>query len=927
MRRYGIAIALVCALLCVTFLNADYASAQCEIQSVGLLGSVDLGFMPEDVAVSGSNAYLLSRDTGFTVVDVSDPTAPRVVASIEMTLWSSNIAVAGSYAYVSGGDFTIIDISDPAAPYVASSLSFGLDPAEGVAISGSYAYVACYWAGLKIVDISDPFSPQVLGSVETGSIAMNVDVSGSYAYVAHQGRDVVIVDVSDPAAPAIAGTLDTESAHRNIAVSGSYAYMVSSHNSGVMEVVDISDPSSPRIVGSLDTGGMPENIVISGSYAYAIGAEITVIDISDPTSPYVVNALFPGSFAVAVDLAIAGPLAYVAYRQADSYDAGGLTVIDISHPLQLPIVETLNQPDYVDSNDIVVSGSFAYTAGSSGLQVIDISAPAAPVPAGLLATPQSGAFTGVAVSGPNAVVADYFLGLHVADVSNPSALSILTTVDTPGTPESVAVSGSYAYVADGDSGLQIIDISDPVSANIVGSTDLPGYAGDVAISGSHACVVGRYSPGLQIVDISDPAAPAVVGSTVLLSYVESVAASGSYVYVVDLLEGLKVVDISDPTAPTVVGSCQAPGIDVSLSGSYAYIANNSSWGGLISLFVVDISNPASPLTVASVSTPDISWGHSVAVSGSYAYLDGSDYFGDRLYVIGLCPNSGGSPAIALNETALSASNDQGVTPPDQYFDVWNSGTGTLSYFISMDVSWLNVDPFRGGSLGEHDTIEVSFSTSGLPAGVHTGRIIIADPAAANNPQYIDVTVTIPPVYHTLTTDASPPETGTVTGGGTYESVESALIEAFPNAGWEFDHWESGDDSNVDGSTLNPISILMDADKTVTAVFEAIPLTHIFLLEPANGSVCYSNPTFGWTSGAGTDTAFSVDMSFNYRGPYYSMWKLFRLYSLEENWSMPPNLWRMIPSGSYVYWRVRGIDRDAQSPALVFSNEVWWFYKP
>ena len=118
-----------------------------------------------------------------------------------------------------------------------------------------------------------------------------------------------------------------------------------------------------------------------------------------------------------------------------------------------------------------------------------------------------------------------------------------------------------------------------------------------------------------------------------------------------------------------------------------------------------------------------------------------------------------------------------------------------------------------------------------------------------------------------------------------------------------------------------------ADKTITAVFEAIPLTDIFLFEPANESVLYSSPIFGWTSGAGTDTVFSVDLSLNYGGPYYSMWKLFGSYTAGENYYLPFRVWEAIPSGSYVYWRVRGIDRDAQRPALVFSDEVWWFYKP
>ena len=111
------------------------------------------------------------------------------------------------------------------------------------------------------------------------------------------------------------------------------------------------------------------------------------------------------------------------------------------------------------------------------------------------------------------------------------------------------------------------------------------------------------------------------------------------------------------------------------------------------------------------------------------------------------------------------------------------------------------------------------------------------------------------------------------------------------------------------------------------MFEIIPLTRILLLEPANGAACYAPSQFWRVSGAGTDTVSSVDLSLNYEGPFYSMWELFGFYTTDENWIMPYGLWQRIPSGSFIYWRVRGVDRDAARPTTIFSNEVWWFYKP
>ncbi|MBE6791220.1 MAG: hypothetical protein E7535_08555 [Ruminococcaceae bacterium] len=68
---------------------------------------------------------------------------------------------------------------------------------------------------------------------------------------------------------------------------------------------------------------------------------------------------------------------------------------------------------------------------------------------------------------------------------------------------------------------------------------------------------------------------------------------------------------------------------------------------------------------------------------------------------------------------------------------------------------------------------------------------------------------------TVTTEASPAEGGTVTGGGTYESGSTVTLTATPNRGYAFSHWQIGE--TVVG-TENPISGSLTTDATVTAVF-------------------------------------------------------------------------------------------------------------
>ncbi len=105
--------------------------------------------------------------------------------------------------------------------------------------------------------------------------------------------------------------------------------------------------------------------------------------------------------------------------------------------------------------------------------------------AGSVDTP--GGASGVAIA-LYAYVAAGSSGLQVIDITNPQSPQIVGSVDTPGGAREAAVSGTYAYVADYDSGLQVIDITNPQSPQIVGSVDTPFAANDVAISGAYAYV-------------------------------------------------------------------------------------------------------------------------------------------------------------------------------------------------------------------------------------------------------------------------------------------------------------------------------------------------------------------------------------------------------------------------------------------------------
>ena len=233
-----------------------------------------------------------SNDDGsgnsLTVLDVgTNPSSPAVLGTLHdpVNLFGAyGVAVSGSYAFVAaqgclsnqpcpnpnvGNSFDVVDVSNPAAPTLVATLSNSNLPAPytgtnalqhacSVAVYGNYAYVTAAYANrLTVIDISNPLAPQIVSSVQDSTafdFDVDVAVEGGYAYVADQalgvGR-VAVVDVSNPAQPRVAGMLTNKTwlngAYR-IRARGDFAYVSAAYSADVA-AVDVSNPAHPRFAG------------------------------------------------------------------------------------------------------------------------------------------------------------------------------------------------------------------------------------------------------------------------------------------------------------------------------------------------------------------------------------------------------------------------------------------------------------------------------------------------------------------------------------------------------------------------------------------------------------------------------------------------------------------------------------------------------
>ncbi|HOC43919.1 MAG TPA: hypothetical protein PKJ99_12960 [Thermoanaerobaculales bacterium] len=287
-----------------------------------------LGQWPDNpaelVTIDEPYAYA-AYDTLLMVADISDPEAPEVVGSVDLT-HIGGLAAANGYIFVGGDDFVVVDATDPEQPHVVATVD--LTGAEQIAISGTFAYVSVFYPpALRVYDISVPSSPTEVGFLPDIFGIASIEVVGPYAYVPWYDTfgtppgGLKIVDVSTPSAPFVAGSVDFSDDYvGRAAVHNGYAYIATLDG---FRVVDVRAPTAPVEVGTVAMPCYwPNGIVVNGSYAWVAcwEAGLRVLELSDPESPVEVGSYDPPEFLAFVD--VGNELAAAANSEA------GLLVFD-----------------------------------------------------------------------------------------------------------------------------------------------------------------------------------------------------------------------------------------------------------------------------------------------------------------------------------------------------------------------------------------------------------------------------------------------------------------------------------------------------------------------------------------------------------------------------------------------------------------------
>jgi len=319
---------------------------------------------------------------GCLMLDVTDPENPQYAAQYKLPGWTTDIAIQGDYAYTGSKGFRVFDVSDKSHPV---QVGYTDTDASHVKVNGDKA-VYCQDLSSQnkvfIMDISDPTNPTELGHYQAPVMTQDLDLKGNYAFVACWWDGIRIIDYSDPENPVLAnhlmgwvngaipgeefiycGTLDVE---------GDYLYAVDygpfpEDDSKGLYIFDISDPANPELVTrytDIDEGTF-RDIEVSNGYAYMTDREsgsLVVVSVVDPLFPLQIASLPLGDVASAVD--VFNDYAFVA-----NYIIGGVKVIDISNPFFPTIAGYYTQTGCFALNVTYSAGHVFVADGLAGMQI------------------------------------------------------------------------------------------------------------------------------------------------------------------------------------------------------------------------------------------------------------------------------------------------------------------------------------------------------------------------------------------------------------------------------------------------------------------------------------------------------------------------------------------------------------------------------
>ena len=289
--------------------------------TVNLLGNYDLSSNNlNNVVIQNGMAYLPAGEQGLFLVDVKNPSSPKLVKQLDSLGYVYDVTVSGKTAFVVSetDGLKIVDVTNPAQSNVLSTFTDSIGNVQQVVVVGNTAYLADWEKGLLIVDVSNLNAPQ-LSAAFSISHAKSIVLArnNTLALIVSDSAELVIVDIKNATSPKKLGSIKLGNDVREISVLDDNVVAVASGEDG-LKLVNISDTTAPKLVGSLPLNLANAVTTIDKQHiALANDAKgLVVVDVSNLAAPKITES-FPNTRGESTEITLDGSTIYLVNNSAD----------------------------------------------------------------------------------------------------------------------------------------------------------------------------------------------------------------------------------------------------------------------------------------------------------------------------------------------------------------------------------------------------------------------------------------------------------------------------------------------------------------------------------------------------------------------------------------------------------------------------------
>jgi WD40 repeat protein len=531
--------------------------------------SLELSTPVQGLAVMDGIAYIAGGHSGLQVIDVSDPARLHHLSWIDTGFDAYAVAAVGDYLYVTGqydteqfvtdfkGGLQVIEISNPTSPRVVGALDLPYF-AQAIVIFEDFAYLASN--GLRVIDISEPSAPRQVSAHEEEYFYDDLAILDGYAFLStSQYGDIVpqprmirsVVDIRNPDHPKPVD-LPTQINHFSRSASGrlisfheDLIYTVAEGGLRVLEAKSLQ----PMVESNLVT--FVADIAVSDAYAYIVNGfdTLNIINLGNPGEPTSLGAYRCAGCLALYAVAVADDLVYLGFWD------GGIHVVDVrdkNFPTFVTYLDTEGGALSIaaDSNYLYVIPDISDHALRPHFRIFDVQNPARPIEIGAIGL--SGNRYSKIILAENRAYLSSEGRIEIIDLADKSAPRKLGEHifehDESLYNWSFAVWDKYAYIVRQQrekpwrAEFIILGLESPNHPRLIEAIPVSAGGSDLVIAYPCAYLVGW--DGLAVVDISNPAQPKEVK---LLNFPgNKIAYEGNFLYVTGGRNGLSIFEILSP---------------------------------------------------------------------------------------------------------------------------------------------------------------------------------------------------------------------------------------------------------------------------------------------------------------------------------------------------------------------------------------------